>query len=78
MVWNNDKHTIWNTTVEEMVKDRMFYEFRENKFNFVNPIFSDIETPIICWALRYGATLKLEDLYTQFSKAVEMIVQTIK
>ena len=60
-----------------MKKDQMIYEFIDRKLEFVNPILQNIECPLICRALRYGATLKLEDLYTQFAKAIEIIVQSI-
>lgn len=78
LIRKQEKHEIWETTPEEMVKDRMFYEFKENRLFFKNPLFLDIETPIVARALRYGATLKLEDLYTSFSKAVDMVVTSIR
>jgi hypothetical protein len=56
----------------------MFYEFKENRLKFKNPLYTDFEAPLITRALRFGATLKLEDLYTGFQKAVEMVVTSIK
>ena len=74
----NDRHLIWQgATKEDMKKDSMIYEFLDKKLEQVNPIIQNIECPMICWALRYGATLKLEDLYTQFAKTIEIVVQSI-
>ena len=43
-----------------------------------HPFLGGIETPLICRALRYGAVLKLEDLYMPYIQAVDMIAQTVK
>lgn len=76
---SNDWHAIWPCSREEMVKDRMFYEFDERKLRFVDPpIIGMIETPIIVRALRYGVSLKLEDLYQPYSQAVDMIAKTLQ
>jgi len=31
LIRKNERHEIWETSPEEMVKDRMFYEFKENR-----------------------------------------------
>ena len=78
-VQRDDAHPIWPTSREEMEKDRMYYEFKDRKFKTIRPeYFGSIETPAVCRAIRHGMVLKLEDLYTPFIQAVDMVSSTIK
>ncbi|CAI2360411.1 unnamed protein product [Moneuplotes crassus] len=75
----NGEHLIWKTTCEEMTKDRMFYNFKEEKLKFVEPNYLlGPEPPLLCRALRYGVTLKLEDLYTPYSQGIDQIVHKLQ
>ncbi|CAI2361236.1 unnamed protein product [Moneuplotes crassus] len=75
----NSEHIIWNTTREEMTRDRMFYNFKEGKLKFVEPSYLiGPEPPLLCRALRYGVALKLEDLYTPYSASIDQIVYKLK
>lgn len=75
----NDCHICWETDKERMVKDRMFYSFKTDKLVATKPAFLlGPETPLLCRALRYGLTLKLEDLYMQYESGIDLIVHKMR
>lgn len=78
-VKNSDIHMIWSdTSAKEMEKDRMFYDFKEEKLVRVKPAFiCSLETPLLCRALRYGIALKLEDLFTEYIKNIEICISIL-
>ena len=75
-VQNSGLHLIWGgATVKEMEKDRMFYQFKDKKLMPMNPSFlCSLETPLLTRALRYGIALKLEDLFTDYVKNIEVCI----
>ena len=73
---NDLNHFIWETSTEEMVKDKIYQEMQFKKVEL--PYLGGIETPIVLRALRAGVMLKLEDLYMPFIQGVDMVASTIK
>ena len=72
------KHFCWKATREELVSNRIFYEFKDKDLvQLEHPFLGLIETPLVLRALRHGVMLKLEDLYMPFIQAVDMITQSI-
>ena len=78
-VENSGLHLIWGeASLKEMEKDRMFYGFSEKKLMAMNPSFlCSLETPLLCRALRYGIAMKLEDLFTDYVKNIEMCISLL-
>jgi DNA-directed RNA polymerase beta subunit len=75
----NEYHACWKTTKEDMLKDRMFYNFKETKLLAIEPAFIiGPETPVLCRALRYGVAQKLEDLYTKYFSGIDQVVFKLK
>lgn len=75
-VENSGLHTVWaNATIKEMEKDKMYYSFNDKKLMPVEPAFlCSLETPLLCRALRYGVAMKLEDLFTDYVKNIEICI----
>lgn len=72
-------HPCWKTNNETMLRDRMYYDFKDSKFEEIEPAFlMGPEPPMLCRALRYGVTLKLEDLYTYYLTGIDQVVHKIK
>ena len=75
----NSEHFWWKTTKEDMFRDRMYYNFKEEKFKEIEPAFMIGPEPPVLWrALRYGVSLKLEDLYTQYLAGIDQIVHKLR
>ena len=61
------KHFCWKATREELIRNRIFYEFKDKDLvQLEHPFLGLIETPLVLRALRHGVMLKLEDLYMPF------------
>lgn len=73
---NSGLHLIWgDATIEEMEKDKMYYGFKNKKLMPMKPAFlCSMESPLLCRALRHGITLKLEDLFTEYIKNIEICI----
>ena len=70
----SDAHYCWKTDPESMFKDRMFYNFKTEKLKLIEPaLMIGPETPVLWRALRYGVTLKLEDLYTEYITGIDIV-----
>lgn len=69
-------HVIWGeATIKEMEKDNMYYSFKDKKLMPMQPSFlCSLEAPLLCRALRYGIALKLEDLFTEYIKNIEICI----
>ena len=78
-VQSSGLHLIWgDATIKEMEKDKMFYNFKDKKLMPMNPSFlCTLETPLLCRALRYGVSLKLEDLFTDYAKNIETCISLL-
>ena len=75
----SDLHIWWKTSLEELAKDNMYYNFKMDKFKIVEPpLLMGPETPLLCRALRYGVILKLEDLFTPYESSMNLIIHKIK
>lgn len=75
-VQNSGLKCIWGAaTVKDMEKDKMYYEFNDKKLMPMNPSFlCSLEAPMLCRALRYGVALKLEDLFTDYAKNIDICI----
>lgn len=75
---NNKFHSCWTEDVEELEKDNMFYNFKTDKLNLINPPFlvDGTESPLLCRALRYGMWLKLEEMLAQYSEVKTIFNQS--
>ena len=76
---NTSLHPIWDgTTVKEMEKDKMFYSFKDKKLVPLKPSFlCSMDSPVLCRALRNGIALKLEDLFTDYIKNIEICISLL-
>jgi hypothetical protein len=76
---SRNNHLCWKTTMEDMAKDRMYYNFEEESFIEIEPAFMlGPEPPILCRALRHGVTLKLEDLYSRYLTGIDQVVHKLR
>lgn len=72
-------HLCWKTTKEDMAKDRMYFNTKEERLIEIEPAFMlGPEPPILCRALRNGVTLKLEDLFTPYLNGIDQLVHKLK
>ena len=72
-------HLCWKTTREEMARDRMYFNFKDDTLIEIEPAFMlGPEPPVLCRALRYGVTHKLEDLYSPYLNGIDQLVYKLK
>jgi uncharacterized protein YdcH (DUF465 family) len=76
---NTNLHPIWDgATVKEMQKDKMFYNFKDKKLTPLKPAFlCNMDTPLLCRALRNGLALKLVDLFSDYTKSITMHISLL-